>query len=156
MALEVYGKTNPIKRVFRGFKSLWDKTVFSDKLKQKQEERRFKQEIRGEAHIEAMKRAKTELKEQYVQEEVDKMKGIKKESNLKKLAREFDISKIGGKEDKISKMLGNSGGMLDDDKISNMMSIEHKSEKSGKKKQKINKGQEKNIDFEDKIKKMLK
>ena len=155
MALETYGKENLIKRFFNGLKNMWDKTIFSDMIKRKKEDQQFRREMQEEARKEAMVRARTELKEQYVQEELDKMKGKKKDSKLKKLAEEFDISKIGGKDDKVSKILGDGKEVLGNDKISDMMSIEHRKEEIGKKKQKVNKDQEKDIDFENKIKKML-
>lgn len=174
LKLETYGeeKESPIKKLGKGLKGMWDKTVFSDMVKEKKEEKEFQRTIKTQAKLEARERAKTELKEQYVQEELNRIKGVKtKKPNdiMKKLADGFSTDRVSEQGDRISRMLGAGRDTgIGTDKISRMMSMDDKEpkekpkafkkkkrKKKGKRKQKVVKQEKSAYDFEDKIKRML-
>lgn len=72
---------------------LWDKTIFSEKLKNYKAEQEVKRKIKSQAKIEALNEMKDELKKIYKQKELDKLTGNKSgDSNFfKKLASGFEI-----------------------------------------------------------------
>ena len=122
-------------------KKVWNKTVFSDMLKEKKENECIRREARKEARKEAMEDIKKSLVKDYKEEEMAKIKGKKKGEGLKKLAEAMGgksgktensfMDKLSGKTnsqgqnilDKLG--IGNSSGgsdsIVNDDKIARML-----------------------------------
>jgi len=118
-------------------KSFWEKTIFSDWLKNYKEEKEIKRELMKEAKREALKELKPELVKQMKQKELDKMSG--KNSMWNKVGKEFE--KIGKKD---------IGGMFGTNRTTRRVASDGISfERYPKKKRKSNNN------FEDKVRKML-
>jgi hypothetical protein len=149
MELETYGDKKPMQKIKEGLSTFWNKTIFSDMIKRKQEEKQIRNEARQEARQEVLVEAKSVLKEQYKKEEMDKLKGIKKPNEtLQKLAAGFGTgtaripSQPGTRNNnKYFDAISAPSGMLSNEKISQMMSLgniktdysEKQAQKRGKK-----------------------
>jgi len=134
-------KKNKNKNFSEKLKDFWNKTIFSDMIAEKKADREFQRQMRAEAKKEAKERAKTELKEQFVQEELDKMKGKKKNNVLEKLSKGFESGTVNKQGDKFADMMG--------------MSRDVGIKMPETKKQKTKSDKKEGLNFEDKIKRML-
>ena len=133
------------------FSKLWNKTVFPDIIKAKKEEKALRKKIQREAKMEALESMSGDLKEHYKQEELNKIKGIKKPGSnfLEKLAKGFENTETNmiGSTDKISKMMGGFG----DTKETKTVKYKTKKGKIKTKEVKVNKAD----DFEEKMKRII-
>ena len=136
------------------FQKLWNKTVFADMQKEKNERREMERGLRKEALAEAQDELKEIYKQQIIEKEKNRIQGKGKGSGmLKKLGDEFaSMGNAAGNKD-IGAMMGfggssnqqKSGEVLGNDKINSMMSL-------GGKKEERNDG---GIVSDEKIRKML-
>ena len=112
----------------RGFwkkvKELWDKTIFSDWIKDYREEKQFKAEIRKQAKKEALFELKDRMVEKYKKDELDKMMGVKKKSDwMSKIGKE--LQSMGENASKnLSSMNGGMGGGNVGGNISEMLGVQ--------------------------------
>lgn len=106
-----------------------------EKIKDKQDELRMKDQILKEARFEALQEVKPELKEMYKKKEKNKILGVKDESGkkdwMKKLADGF-ATNAGSGQNKVADMLSGPGSFKSTDEIANMMGSSNKSESSNK------------------------
>jgi len=115
------------------FSKVWNKTVFSDMVKDAKEEKAMKREIMKEAKLEAKDEIKEILKKQYIEKEKAKATGKGKGAGiLAKLGEEMkSMGDNVGKKD-VGSMMGFGGGssgnnqegsVISNEKISNMMGM---------------------------------
>jgi len=115
------------------FTKVWNKTVFSDIVKDAKEEKAMKRELRKEAMLEAKDELKEEMKKAYIEKEKAKITGKGKSGNiLQKLGSEFkEMGENVGKKD-IGAMMGMGGGghgvegggsVISNEKITSMMGM---------------------------------
>lgn len=122
---------NWFQKLSESLSSFWNKTIFPDMIKQRKEEKDFKNKIMREARKEALSEMKDALKENIKQKELDKLTG--KNNILEKLAKGFGGEGGGSSfsSDRIGKMLGTtsssnnmgSGGVGSDEHIRKMMGL---------------------------------
>jgi len=166
--LEKYGEEP--KESF--LKTLWNKTVFPDKIKAKREQREWENNLRRTAREQAKPEIEQKLIEKFKQEEIDKMTQPKNKSGKlknfgEKLAKGFAMPSDGSGKKDIGAMMGMGGSGPKD--IGAMMGMGRgveepverkprgrKSKKKKTTKKKTIKQKENKINsFEDKIKRML-
>ena len=150
-------------------RNIWNKTIFSDWLKDKKEEKEFRRIIRREAKQQALFELKDKMIEKYKQDELDKMIGVKKENTwLSKIGKE--LKTMGDNAGKNLSSGNAFGGMSGGTNISDMLGTgkinSAPKEESvryvyvNKKGKKLNRHilppKQKEENYEDKIKRLLK
>lgn len=141
---DVYGVELKPKKKENVLVRLWNKTIFSEKIKTMKERKAWERRLRAEAVEEVKPEMEKILKEKYKKEMIAKMKGEKskdKKSVMEKLAegfgadpkapkKEFDIVGMMGMGSSTKKESGMGIGRLNtsDEKIKSMLGTSNKGE----------------------------